>query len=116
MILLLLVIGILGGMLSGLLGIGAGSIYVPSMVLILHITQQAAQGLSLLVMIPSSLLGVTVYWRKNLVAKQYLPLLIAGGICGSVLGASLANLLPTQLLSKFFAITILGGGIAMFRD
>jgi uncharacterized membrane protein YfcA len=67
-------------------------------------------------MIPSSLLGVTIYWKKNLIAKKFLPMLIAGGLCGSVLGATLAIALPTHLLSKLFALIILSSGIAMLRD
>lgn len=51
-ILILVVIGLLAGILSGLVGVGGGIIMVPLFVLMLGLTQHNAQGLSLAVMLP----------------------------------------------------------------
>ena len=50
-IITLIIIGLLAGILSGLVGVGGGIIMVPFFVLVLGLTQHNAQGLSLAVMI-----------------------------------------------------------------
>ena len=46
-------LGLVTGILSGMMGVGGGIVMVPAMVLLLHLPQQDAQGISLLVIIPT---------------------------------------------------------------
>src|SRR5690606_33777171 len=48
-------IGLAGGLASGALGVGGGSIFVPAMVLVLGVGQHEAQGISLWVVVAASL-------------------------------------------------------------
>ena len=65
-IMLLLVIGLLAGIISGLVGVGGGIIIVPALVLLLGFTQQQAQGTSLgLLLLPVGILAVWNYYQKG---------------------------------------------------
>jgi uncharacterized protein len=46
-ILIILIVGLAAGVLSGLVGVGGGIILVPALVYFLHYTQHQAQGTSL---------------------------------------------------------------------
>ena len=112
----LLLIGIFGGILCGLLGIGGGSIYVPALVILVHLSQQTAQGISLSVMIPVSILGGMVYHQKNLIAYDLLKELILGGVIGAILGSFLANHVDGAILRKIFSFVLFYTGIKMLRN
>jgi len=58
----LLLIGLLGGTLSGALGVGSGILIIPALVLGLGIEQKVAQGICLAVMVPMALMGAYRYY------------------------------------------------------
>ena len=59
--------GVSAGILSGLMGVGGGMILVPMMVFLMGIPQHAAQGISLLVIIPTALTGLWRFHRQGIV-------------------------------------------------
>jgi len=87
-ILILILIGLAAGMLSGLVGVGGGIIMVPLFVIFLGVTQHNAQGMSLAVMLPPvTFLAVYNYhkagdvdWKMALIVSV---VLIIGGYIGS---------------------------------
>lgn len=109
-------IGIIGGMFSGLLGIGAGSIFILGLVMINHLSQPAAQGLALAIMIPTSFLGAIVYYKNNLYAKDLLKEIIIGGIFGAFIGSFAANHIPADILRKIFAFMLFYFGFKLLRS
>jgi uncharacterized membrane protein YfcA len=60
----LVLLGVLTGILSGLLGIGGGIIVVPCLTFVFHTSDLTARGTSLLMMIPGTISG-TARNRKN---------------------------------------------------
>jgi uncharacterized membrane protein YfcA len=60
----LVLLGVLTGILSGLLGIGGGIIVVPCLTTLFHVSDLTARGTSLLMMIPGTISG-TVRNKKN---------------------------------------------------
>lgn len=110
------VVGLLAGFLSGLLGVGGGMVVVPSLLLIFHWlnlpfenVMQIAIGTSLAAMIFTS--GTSAWSHyKNL--DQFLFKALAPGICfGCILGAFVAHLIPTQILQMIFAVLMLIFGV-----
>jgi len=110
-ILTLIIIGLLAGVLSGLVGVGGGIIMVPLFVLVLGLTQHNAQGLSLAVMLPPvTFLAVYNYhtagdggnidWR---IALTVSILFIIGGF----LGSKLALQIDQRILKKIFGVFML---------
>jgi hypothetical protein len=110
-ILILIIIGLSAGILSGLVGVGGGIIMVPLFVLFLGLTQHNAQGLSLAVMLPPvTFLAVYNYhtagsggnidWR---IAVTVSILFIIGGFIGS----KIALQIDQRMLRKIFGVFML---------
>jgi uncharacterized membrane protein YfcA len=67
----LILLGLLAGYLSGLVGIGGGIVMVPVLVLLFGFTQHKAQGTTLaLLIIPVGILGVMNYYKTGNVAES----------------------------------------------
>lgn len=109
-IILLVIIGIAAGMLSGLVGIGGGIVIVPALVYLLAFSQKQAQGTSLaILLLPIGILAVLNYYRDpqvNLDVKV-VALITLGFVAGSYFGSKLALSLPDALLKKVFAVFLL---------
>lgn len=111
----LVLIGSLTGFLSGMMGIGGGSLMVPAMVLLLGFSQHLAQGTSLLAMIPGGTSGTSGYWRIGIVYKQALPGLIAGVLVGTFVSGYFANRVPEEWLRILFASVLIYTGVRYLR-
>lgn len=111
----LLLIGMLTGYLSGMMGIGGGSLMVPAMVLLLGFSQHLAQGTSLLAMIPGGASGAWTYWRIGTVHKPALPGLIGGVLVGTLISGYFANQVPEAWLRLLFAAVLILTGVRYLR-
>ena len=108
-------IGLAGGLSSGLFGVGGGIVMVPAMVYLLHTNIKTAVGTSLVVIIPTALTGAlkhqqlgNIDWRM---AASLVPLAIVGGF----VGAALTRPLPAETLKKLFGgFMILAGCRLLF--
>lgn len=104
-ILLLMLVGLLAGMLSSMVGIGGGVVIVPALVMIFGMSQKLAQGTSLALMLPPiGILAVMNYYKQG-----YVDFIIAAVICitfivGSYLGSKLVLGLDTAIVKKIFAV------------
>lgn len=113
MILLVLVLGLVAGVASGLVGIGGGIVLVPALVYFLNYTQHQAQGTSLGVLtFPVVILGFLYYYqecKKNGVPIDFrvIGLLAAGFVIGGLIGSKIALRIDTVLLKKIFAVVLL---------
>ena len=108
--LILLTAGAFTGFLSGMLGVGGGSIMTPVMVLLIGIDQHTAQGTSLLAMIPIGIAAAYEHWKIDMVSKKTLPYLVPAIIVGSVVGGYMAHNLPEFTLKLVFAAVLLWTG------
>jgi uncharacterized protein len=95
------------GILSGLLGFGGGTVLVPILVLGQGYPQHVAQGVSLLMILPTGIVGAWSHARHGHMLRRVLPGLMAGGAVGAMLGAILANRIESSMLSRLFAIFLL---------
>ena len=112
-ILLTLFSGFCAGILSGLLGVGGGIVLVPVMVFILELTQHAAQGISLLVIIPTALSGAYHLHKEKLINYQAAFYLALGAISGTLISSNFVQMLPAKYLQEIFGIFIIFTGIKM---
>lgn len=111
----LVVLGLLAGYLSGLVGIGGGIIMVPVLVLFFGFTQHKAQGTTLaLLMIPVGIFGVMNYHKTGNVDIKTALLLCCGFVLGSYLGSKTAISLSQDALRKIFAVLMVIVAIRMF--
>ena len=104
-ILILLLIGLFGGILSGFVGIGGGVIIVPSLVFFLGLTQHQAQGTSLLVLVlPVVGLALLNYWKTNNVNLSF-GLIIAGAfVVGGYFGSKISLKMSPGIVKLIFGI------------
>ena len=102
MYLLYFLVGALVGFLSPLLGIGGGTILVPTLVLLFGLEQHAAQGVSLSVMIPMTLLASLINFRLKNIEFKVVPLIIIGIMIGTTTGSLFAHSLNSYVLKKIF--------------
>lgn len=110
-----ILVGVASGLLSGTLGVGAGIIMVPVLVLAFHHQQQAAQAISLAVMVPMALVGVWRYHVNPDINPDWrVAVLIAlGAIIGVVGGAYLAGILQPAALRRIFAVFMILAAVRM---
>jgi len=113
-ILLLAIIGLAAGFLSGMIGIGGGIIIVPALVFVLGFTQQQAQGTSLgLLLLPVGILAVMNYYKHGYIDVKVVGIMCVTFILGGWLGSKIAISLPQETIKKIFAIVLMVVAIKM---
>lgn len=106
-IVLLVLIGLAAGFLSGLVGIGGGIILVPALVLLLGFTQKQAQGTSLgIMLLPIGILAVVQYYKQGYINVNYILIVAIAFVAGSFLGSKLALSLSDEKMKKVFAVLL----------
>jgi uncharacterized protein len=105
LVIIILVIGLCAGVLSGLVGVGGGLIIVPALIFFLGFNQHQAQGTSLgLLLLPVGVLAVINYYNKGNVDVKVVAIMSIAFIAGGWLGSKLALRLPEDTVKKIFAI------------
>jgi len=94
--------GLLAGLLSGLFGVGGGTVIVPFLVLALGFDQRLAAGTSLAAIVPTAAVGVISYAVHDSVAWIPALLLAAGAVGGAQIGTWLLPRLPITALRWAF--------------
>ncbi|HLI91997.1 MAG TPA: sulfite exporter TauE/SafE family protein [Puia sp.] len=117
-VVLLLAVGVLAGMLSGLVGLGGGVIIVPALVYLLGFSQHQATGTSLgILLLPAGIFAVMNYYRKGYIDVRVVLLIFAGFLVGGYLGSKISLNIPEGTLKKIFAvILVLIAGRVLFLD
>jgi uncharacterized membrane protein YfcA len=90
---LLVLLGAVAGILAGLLGVGGGIVMVPGLVLLISVSQTVAKGTSLVVIIPTAVVGTIENLRRGHVD---IPAAAAVGVVGAIF-SFLASLLSIRL-------------------
>jgi len=109
-----LAIGLVSGLAGGFLGLGGGTVLIPSMIFLLGMNQHQAQGTALAAMLPPiGLLAVMEYYSAGNIDVKVSIFLALGFVFGGMGGAILAQKIPALLLKKAFAIFLIfvGGKI-----
>jgi len=106
-LLLLLSLGLVVGLLSGLLGIGGGVVFVPAMVLMMGIPQHVAQGISMLVIIPTAIVGVFQLHKYHLCNYRVGAYLAIGAVSGALISSGFAQQVPADDLRHLFGIFVI---------
>ena len=99
------------GLLSGYMGVGGGLLAVPAFTLLLGMTQQAAQGTSLAVILVTAPAGAIEHARHGNLVGRLVPGLAVGAAIGGPLASWFAQGLPHDFLVRCFAIFMLGNAV-----
>ena len=100
-------LGFFAGILTGIMGIGGGVVLVPMMVLLLGVQQHLAQGISMLVIIPTVLVAIFKLRNTRLFQFRLALLLAAGSMLGSLVSSNLVQQIDGAVLKRIFGLLVI---------
>lgn len=115
-LLILTALGLLGGLLSGLVGVSGGSVFVPALVYVAGWRIEDAVAASLVVMIFGSLSGTLRNARSEDPVDWRVAALFASTVApSSLIGVAVARVSPQAVVESAFAVVFLALAYPMFR-
>jgi uncharacterized protein len=106
--LILLCVGLMAGMLSGMVGVGGGIIIVPALVYFLSMTQHEAQGTSLAVLLlPVGIFAVFNYYKAGYVDVKSTLIIASTFLIGGYIGSKISIAIDQNMVKKIFGIFLL---------
>jgi uncharacterized membrane protein YfcA len=100
-------LGVVGGVLAGLFGVGGGILFVPTLTLVLGLTQLHAEATSLLAILPTAIAGA---WRQRAYGNvRWRTALVLGvaAVVGVEAGVQIAKTLPEHALRRLFGVLMI---------
>ena len=114
---ILIIIGLLAGILSGLVGVGGGILMIPLLIIFLGLTQHQAQGTALFAMLPPiGILAAINYYKEGFVKWEYAIVIAFTFVIGGYLGSKLSLSLPPQMVRRVFGVIMLLGAIKLISS
>jgi uncharacterized membrane protein YfcA len=110
---LLLLVGVLAGVLAGLLGVGGGIVMVPGLVLLASAGQAVAKGTSLLVIIPTALVGTVRNIRRGDADLRVATVTGLAGAAFAYLGSLVSVRLDPVLSAVLFGALLLAMAVRL---
>ena len=108
--------GLAAGILSGFIGIGGGTAFVPIMTVGFRFNQALAQGTSLAAIIPTAIVGGVTHVREGNVLLGPALWMGGGGVVGAILGALLAAHVPGMILARVWGAFLVLTALRLSQD
>jgi uncharacterized membrane protein YfcA len=108
------VLGLVGGFVSGVFGVGGSLLTVPLMTTFHAMGQATAQGMGLALVAPGTVVNLFVYGRAGNVEWVRGIALAVGGVATMPLGVAIAHRLPERVLRAIFALVSLISAVGLF--
>ena len=114
-LIILILIGVIAGIISGMIGIGGGLIIVPSLVYLLSFNQFGAQGTSIAAMLPPiGILAAFNYYKADAINWKYALIIAVTFVVGGYIGSKITlGFISESALKKIFGTIMLIGAIKM---
>ena len=112
---LLVLVGLFAGTMSGLLGIGGGIIMVPAMIIAAGLTAVEARGTSLAVIVGSSISGAISHYKRGNIIVATAVISGVAGVPATYLGIYLSQNLPERISVTLFAAILLTIAFQQFK-
>ncbi|MCK5713667.1 MAG: sulfite exporter TauE/SafE family protein [Hyphomicrobiaceae bacterium] len=110
-----IILGLAAGSISGVIGIGGGTMITPLLVLLFGFTQKTAQGTTLALLVPPiGLLAAMTYYKAGFVNITAGAFIAAGFMIGGYFGSKIAINIPEDLLRKVFAVYLMAIALKLF--
>lgn len=105
---LVALLGLIAGVVSGLFGVGGAIVIIPGLVLLAKLPQHTAHGTSLAaLLLPVGILGALEYYKRGQVNVAFAAIVAVGLLVGAYFGARLAGAMSEAMLRKAFGIFLL---------
>jgi len=112
--LLVVLLGFAAGTATKLFGIGGGTVFVPSLVLILGLDIVTAVAVSLFVMIPTAALSAATSWIDGTLRLELAIPLVLGIVIGAQIGPRIGSRIPKHRLRQLFGLLLVYSAVSMF--
>ena len=113
----LLLLGLMVGMVTGLLGAGGGFLIIPALVLFNKLQMKSAVATSLSIIAVNSLIGFAGSLHLSTIDWTFLLLFTSIAVAGIFIGTALSRKIPGKTLKKGFGWFVLCMGVAiMLRE
>jgi uncharacterized membrane protein YfcA len=107
LVIIIALIGLMAGTLSGLIGVGGGIIIVPALIYFVGFSQYQAQGTSLgLLLLPVGILAVLNYYHKGYIDFKVIGIMSIAFVAGGYLGSKLSLIISEIALKRIFAVVL----------
>lgn len=107
-VIVLILIGLVAGIFSGMIGIGGAIVIIPSLIFMLGMNQYEAQGTSLAVMLPPiGLLAAYNYYKAGALNWKYALIIATAFLIGGYFGSKFALQIPQIILRKVLAVILI---------
>ncbi len=104
----LILFGVLVGVFAGALGLGGGAVIIPVLVIVFEMSQQAAHGTSLaMILSPTALPAIYKYHAEGFVNWRLVLYVIPGMLLGSYAGAWISTSIPQNALKLVFGFVLI---------
>lgn len=104
---IVVIIGLVAGVLSGLVGIGGGIVIVPALAFFLGFSQHEAQGTSLgILLLPAGIFAALNYYKQGYINLKVVLFLFIGFVIGGWLGSKISLNLSEDAVKKIFAVML----------
>jgi len=101
-------VGLAAGVVSGLFGVGGAVVIIPGLVLVVGLSQHTANGTSLAaLLLPVGILGTLEYYKRGQVNIRYAAIIAGGLLLGALVGAKLAGHVEDLALRRAFGVFLL---------
>jgi uncharacterized protein len=107
-IILAVALGVVAGVMAGLFGIGGGILFVPTLALVLGLSQLEAEATSLAAILPAVAAGAWQQNRYGNVKWGAAAVIGAASVVGVEGGVRVASALPEDVLRRLFALLLFG--------
>ena len=114
-LIILLLVGLAAGVLSGMVGVGGGIIIVPALVYFVGLSQHAAQGTSLALMLPPiGILAAMNYYKAGMLNIKYALIIAIAFVIGGYLGSKISiTYISEAMMKKVFGVIMLVAAIKL---
>jgi uncharacterized membrane protein YfcA len=106
-------LGLAAGVLAGLFGVGGGILFVPTLTLVLGLTQIHAEATSLLAILPTALAGAWQQRRYGNIRRKAALVLGVAAVAGVEAGVQIATALPEHALRRLFGVLMLAVAVQL---
>lgn len=107
------------GMVSSLLGVAGGEVIIPTLIFAYGVDVKTAGTASLLVGLPTVLMGILRHWRRGAYARRDVLQMVApmgaGSIIGALIGGLLVGLISVSLLKALLGLVLIVSALRMFH-
>lgn len=108
------IIGFLGGITSGLFGVGGGLVFVPLLIIFQHYNPHLAIGTSLAVIVPTALVAAARNFKSGMIDWNSVFILVLFSMAGAWISSGISLKLDVGVLKKLYAAFLLGISVKMF--